>query len=500
MNNIDVKKNVKRIAMLSILFLQFCWMPSTNSNLSSSVFKTIEGVKPILGQRRAIIILADFLDMNFTINRSLIEQRASNITSYFSEVSYNRMLLEVDITNKTYTLAYNMSFYANQPEKLPQDCISQADQEVNFNSYDYFLVVYASELVNPRTYLYLNIQTDDEKTIDSCVILSEFHRVRSFCHEIGHLLGLPDLYSEAQYTQGDVGCWDLMGVSTISQEYDGPHQLSAWSRIKLCWINSSEIKTFNISDTRDTTMLSDLETSPEWGIKTKAIKVAVTTEIYYLVELRNQILSDRNLPSSGILIYRCDESASDEGRHSIMVMDTSIDDFHSFEERNTYSNAAFDDEKPVFCDPVNGIAIEIFSFHPTASLVTVYRQQKLHMLKLAFPESGILVSVDNRNYVSDENGEVAVIVLSGNHTITVTLPSSPFHANMSLRWSDGVTSNPRDIQVLSDTTFACFFLTGDEGIFVDYLPLTVALIIAVLVVGLIAVGVLIRRKRLQKKQ
>jgi len=214
------------------------------------------------------------------------------------------------------------------------------------------------------------------------------------------------------------------------------------------------------------------------------------------VELRNQILSDRNLPSSGILIYRCDESASDERSHSIIVMDTSVADFQRSEERKTYSDAAFDDERPVFCDPVNGIAIEVFAFDPSASLVTVYRQQKLHILKLAFPESGVLVTVDNRTYVSDENGEAVKIVLSGNHTVTVTLPPSPFHTNMSLRWSDGVTSNPREIQVLSDTTLACFFLIGgEEGIIVDYLPLTIILII---VVAILAVSLLLLYRRYKR--
>lgn len=217
-------------------------------------------------------------------------------------------------------------------------------------------------------------------------------------------------------------------------------------------MNSSLIKTININDTRDTTMLYDLESPPLRG-EVKAIKVAIATDIYYLVELRNQILSDRDLPSSGILIYRCDESASDEKSHSITLMDTSLSDFQTSEERKTYSDAAFDNDRPLFCDPENGIAIELSVFTSYASLVSNYRQQKLHTLKLALPQSGVEVSVDSRTYVSDENGEVIAIVLGGNHTVKVALPPTV----TSLRWSDGVASNPREIQLLTDTTLACFY-------------------------------------------
>ena len=495
-----MKKLLRCAVIFSILFLQLCWIPNTSSNLRKSVSKANDDFNPVLGQKRAIIILADFLDVNFTNQMDLsfingggsIEQQASNMTSYFSEVSYNKMSLQVDITNKTYTLPHNMSFYADKIEKLARDCISQADPEINCNSYDYFIVVYASGLVSPRTYINLHIQTDDGKIIDSCAVLGQYHRLKAFCHETAHLLGLPDLYPKAAYTQGDVGCWDLMGAGTPSQDFDGPPQLSAWSRIRLGWINSSLIKTVNVSDTQEVIELYDLETAPN-ELQTKAIKVAITSDIYYLVELRTQILFDKNLPSSGILIYRCDDSASDAGSHSIIVMDTSLDDFWGFED--THSDAAFDNDRRLFCDPVNGIAIEVSYFFqsvwpeiPTTSAIWVYRKQKLHSLKLALPESGIKATIDNRKYVSDENGEVAAILLRGNHTVTVELPPGPFHTITSLRWSDGDTSNPREIQVLSDVTLACFYS-------LNYLPIIVVLTI---IVALLTISVIILYRRYKR--
>jgi M6 family metalloprotease-like protein len=481
--------------MFSILFLQLGWIPDMNSSLTNTVFKANEDVKPISGHKRAIIILADFLDVNFTNEgdfpggRTLIEQRASNMTSYFSEVSYNKMSLQVDITNETYTLPHNMLFYADKMDELVRDCISQSDPEINYNSYDYFLVVHASGLANPRTYLGLHIQTDDGKIIDSCAVLGEYHWLKGFCHETAHLLGLPDLYPEASRPQGDVGCWDLMGIGTPSQEFDGPPQLSAWTRIRLGWINSSLIKTVNVSDVQENIELYDLETLPK-EFQTKAIKVAITSNVYYLVELRNKILSDKNLPSNGILIYRCDESASDEESHSVTVMDTSLSDFQFFEK--SHPDAAFDNDRQLFCDPVNGIAIEVLYFYPspwpeipTTSLVHVYRKQMLHSLKLALPQSGITVTIDDKKYVSDENGEVVALVLNGNHTVTVALPSGPFYATASFRWSDGDVSNPREIQVLSDVALAFFYS-------LNYLPIMLVLSI---IVALLTICIILLNRR-----
>ena len=479
------------LVMFLISFLQARWTSNSHSNLNIT-----DHVEAVFGQKTAVIIPADFLDMNFSTRKDLIEQLASNMSSYFKEVSYDKMFLEVDIANKTYKLPHNMSFYANMPEELARNCISRADPDIDYNFYDYVLAVHAGPSRRPNKPEWIQtcvclrkFPTDDGKILDSCAILSEYDPLFSFCHETAHLFGLPDLYPESSHTQGNVGCWDLMGRPTISQRYDSPSQLSAWSRLRLGWMNSTLVKTVNMSVTRDITMLHNLETAP-WWLQTKAIKVPVANDIYYLVELRNQILSDRDLPSSGILVYRCDESSSDGKSHSIMVMDTSLDDFRISEDGKTYSDAAFNDDRPLFCDPVNGIAIEVWGFSSEVSFVTVYRQKKLHTLKLALPQSGIGVTIDGRPCVSDENGWVFAIVLSGNHTVRIDLPVSPFYTVTSFRWSDGDTANPREIQLLSDETFVCFYNLETEA---ECLTWTITALI--IITGLLTLTVLLVRRR-----
>lgn len=256
---------------------------------------------------------------------------------------------------------------------------------------------------------------------------------------------------------------EVMGTYSLSEYYGNPPELSAWSRIKLGWINDSVIKTINMSDTEDTTMLSDLETAPFWHGDTKVIKVEITADSYYLVELRNQIMSDVDLPSSGILIYRCDDKMQ-----SANVIDTSVDDFHSFGGfgEYTYANAALNKDGEAFCDSVNGIAIEVFAFNPQSSLVSVYRQPRLHILELSFPKSGVNVTINSAQYMyqtaidniyikkysSDENGQIRAILPEGNYTIEILNGE-----NKTYRWSDGITSNPRQVQISTDTFLACFY-------------------------------------------
>jgi len=66
-----------------------------------------------------------------------------------------------------------------------------------------------------------------------------------FCHELGHVLGLPDLYDTSYATNG-VGDWSLMGSGSWGDDAKGtrPAPLLAWERFKIGgsgWINLSSI-------------------------------------------------------------------------------------------------------------------------------------------------------------------------------------------------------------------------------------------------------------------
>jgi M6 family metalloprotease-like protein len=136
-------------------------------------------------------------------------------------------------------------------------------------------------------------------------------------HEMGHLLGLPDLYpvsgTEGQTgTFSGVGVFDLMGYGMWGSNYldrpDNPAHLSAWSKAFLGWLTPTQV-TGSAGRT-----ISPVEAFPQ------ADKVYSNTEAdpgqYFLVENRQSSgawLFDRFLLAptgggSGVLIWQIDNA------------------------------------------------------------------------------------------------------------------------------------------------------------------------------------------------
>ena len=56
--------------------------------------------------------------------------------------------------------------------------------------------------------------------------------IGTFCHELGHVLGLPDLYDTSENSAAGIGVWGLMGAGNW-QRQTSPAYMSAWSRYRL---------------------------------------------------------------------------------------------------------------------------------------------------------------------------------------------------------------------------------------------------------------------------
>lgn len=95
------------------------------------------------------------------------------------------------------------------------------------------------------------VVTTDGVTFNIYTIQPEYVAVTAdstpgvFCHELGHVLGLPDLYDTSYATNG-VGDWSLMGSGSWGDDAKGtrPAPLLAWERFKIGgsgWINLSTI-------------------------------------------------------------------------------------------------------------------------------------------------------------------------------------------------------------------------------------------------------------------
>lgn len=105
------------------------------------------------------------------------------------------------------------------------------------------------------------------------------------CHEMGHLLGLPDLYDTQIRTIG-IGGWELMATGNWNLNGLLPPSISAWSSEKLGFIEPVEL-------TKDTTGISiymrcGRDTS---GGVPKIYKLPINTKEYFLIEERFVLVS-----------------------------------------------------------------------------------------------------------------------------------------------------------------------------------------------------------------
>lgn len=148
------------------------------------------------------------------------------------------------------------------------------------------------------------IEVDDyvlapERSCKSSVI-----EIGVVCHELGHLLGLPDLYDTRQSRAG-IGGWGLMGTGAWGGDGLQPASPSwpcAWSRDQLGWCDVADVRqdgdvTLAVGDVlrvRD----PDQPAGESW-----------------LIENRLRVGFDASLPAGGLLVWHIDDQVIADTRH-----------------------------------------------------------------------------------------------------------------------------------------------------------------------------------------
>jgi M6 family metalloprotease-like protein len=116
-----------------------------------------------------------------------------------------------------------------------------------------------------------------------------------FCHEFGHMLGLPDLYARPENPGMEgVGVWSAMA----NQVGNGrPQHFDAWSKEKLGWVTPAVID----PTVKQKLILAPIEDSPKECVK---VLIKPDGSEYLLLENRKKKGFDASLPAEGLLIWR----------------------------------------------------------------------------------------------------------------------------------------------------------------------------------------------------
>jgi len=158
---------------------------------------------------------------------------------------------------------------------------------------------------------YFNYRTNDGVIIDGVTNVPEFAMVTEsrdttlcciavMCHELGHLVGLPDLYDYSRNSWG-IGYWGLMGYGAWGAGGNtpwSPSHMEAWSKVEAGFVQPVVI-------TRDTFGLRilDVETHP---VVYKVWRQGRDSDTCFLLENRQKKGFDAPLPGSGLLIWHID--------------------------------------------------------------------------------------------------------------------------------------------------------------------------------------------------
>lgn len=115
-----------------------------------------------------------------------------------------------------------------------------------------------------------------------------------FCHEFGHMLGLPDLYARPENPGSEgVGAWSLM-----SQQIAGgqPQHMCAWCKESLGWLKPAVV---------DPAVKQKLILSPVEGTDNQCFKIPMRADgsEYLLLENRRHQGFDQRLAGEGLLIW-----------------------------------------------------------------------------------------------------------------------------------------------------------------------------------------------------
>lgn len=285
-------------------------------------------IKPAIGNYPLLLILIEFdgvphypsHDIHYFDDMLFGEYPSVN--DYYNEVSYGKLSFEKAEILGWYTSRCELKGSGARDEIVREAFIKASnDKSINYKQYDknsdgiltadeLDIVVCTSGITDKAPFgAYHNwkLKGIRIRTWDGMIfsgdhsVVQEWQEWMICAHELGHSFYLTDLYDYTKKSEG-IGSYGLMGSGNI--DYTNGHHFTAWSKIKLGWIEPKIITEDGFY------IVNDSETNPEAYI---LMDKSHSEKEYFLVEnrFRGDTYDNRTgnpLPDQGILIYHIDES------------------------------------------------------------------------------------------------------------------------------------------------------------------------------------------------
>ena len=305
---------------------------------------------------RGLVILVEFADVEFKKSRQNFEDllneegysyngATGSARDYFRDASNGQYVPQFDVYGP-YRLPREMNYYGKNdfqgldmhPDQMVVDAMMQLEADsaldINFADYDTdgdgcidnIFVYYAGygenegaeeNTVWPHAWEVYPEYVEgklryDGKLLRGYACTSELQGtsgevmcgIGTFCHEFGHVLGLPDWYvTDYVASHKTLGDWDIMDSGSYLNDGNTPPTYSAHERFYLGWL------TPEILNEAGDYELEELQKSNKAYIITEAGVHNLDggnpdSTVYFLLENRQQTGWDRYLPGHGLMITK----------------------------------------------------------------------------------------------------------------------------------------------------------------------------------------------------
>ena len=322
----------KKVFSFKILFAVF-FLNSVDSNA--------EPIPIAIGKLKQLVILANFPETSTTFTTEIFQDLFSqpgyssngargSVHDWFTEVSGGMFDPEFHVTSWI-SLPRGSSYYKD-PENwddMGTDTIVALDASgFDFSSFDQNkdgfidlppVIVHqgagaedeGNNFIVSHEASFPQLAVDEVRISSYCTVPelfgSQITRIGVVIHEMGHNFGLPEMYdamplmsgtSVAELSYG-IGLWTSMGWWARDELSLYPGHYGAWERIQLGWTQPVIL----------TASATEIEVNEESVYK---ILVNGSQTEYYLIENRQKVGFDRELPGSGLVIYHVDETKWDD--------------------------------------------------------------------------------------------------------------------------------------------------------------------------------------------
>ena len=251
--------------------------------------------------------------------------RVRSVAHYYREVSNNRFDIAADFFGPVH-LAGRWENYFSQSEPGSrswdpmasswQAFFSAGNSVINYNSFDTIIFVFPTVNATPPNTLIKfvwpqvptvgdqNFNTSTGSVSKGAIVMpNDWHSLdpreihQTVSHELGHNLGLGDLYTPPVLTgvgtnNRNLGSWDIMDTDTLLPHFSIAHKMI------LGWISDSQITVYNFTDRNSVNDMIRLQPC-ELGTGTVGLEIRITDGWNYYFEYRvgqSSQIGDRNLP------------------------------------------------------------------------------------------------------------------------------------------------------------------------------------------------------------